>query len=547
MKKLVFALTFVVTFFTLSAVSASAVTNDTVKVGLRYGSSAMFSANLENAVGSGYTFGWYDEDRSFHDLGETEETTISMTAAGTIYLDSSGNYSASSGSRTLGPWHAQIDGFDSYEDALDEAQAWNGGYPAWIDGEFAVRVGCYESRDEAEDMAAECGGDAVKSGSTGVMVTVTRTTQVLFEFDCGGARNLGVQPDGGSRSAVTWFKGYKYQGGFEYPRVTGGNLNVINVVDLESYVQGVLPYEMSGSWPLEALKAQAVCARTYAALQVLGTAYEMYHADVDDTTDCQVYLPENANAAATEAVYATAGQILTWQGMIASIYYFSTSCGYTTGLEVWQQEALPYLGVHSLVQNEGMGSSADIFLRDGQVTAYDSESRFFRWRAVLQLAGNEQKLRHALQTAASHRDGKVVLTDGAGVQTENLTSFGTLADLGIDARSESGCVTDLRLTFENGIAHVYNENAIRNILWSICTTLTDKNGNSAHNFHMLPSAFFSVDTEEHGIYVLYGGGLGHGIGMSQYGADGMAKSGKGYVEILGTFFPGTELYTGAGK
>ena len=91
MKKLVFALTFVVTFFTLSAVSASAVTNDTVKVGLRYGSSAMFSANLENAVGSGYTFGWYDEDRSFHDLGETAEPTISMTAAGTISLDSSGN------------------------------------------------------------------------------------------------------------------------------------------------------------------------------------------------------------------------------------------------------------------------------------------------------------------------------------------------------------------------------------------------------------------------------------------------------------------------
>ena len=139
MKKLVFALTFVVTFFTLSAVSASAVTNDTVKVGLRYGSSAMFSANLENAVGSGYTFGWYDEDRSFHDLGETEETTISMTAAGTIYLDSSGNYSASSGSRTLGPWHAQIDGFDSYEEMYNEGVRIGNGYdkepepivPAW--------------------------------------------------------------------------------------------------------------------------------------------------------------------------------------------------------------------------------------------------------------------------------------------------------------------------------------------------------------------------------------------------------------------------------
>ena len=125
----------------------------------------------------------------------------------------------------------------------------------------------------------------------------------------------------------------------------------MNELGMEDYLCGVVPGEMPASFAPEALKAQAVCARTYAALQVLGTAYEMYHADVDDTTDCQVYLPENANAAATEAVYATSGQILTWQGMIASVYYFSTSCGYTTGLEVWQQEALPYLGVHSLVQN----------------------------------------------------------------------------------------------------------------------------------------------------------------------------------------------------
>ena len=397
------------------------------------------------------------------------------------------------------------------------------------------------------------GSTTWKASASGVEAVVAAQTAA----DCGtwmaqnGVDEAVVEAtDGGTLSLTD--AGGAVQGTYAgklhiYRKADGNTYWIVNELGMEDYLCGVVPGEMPASFAPEALKAQAVCARTYAALQVLGTAYEMYHADVDDTTDCQVYLPGNANAAATEAVYATAGQILTWQGMIASVYYFSTSCGYTTGLEVWQQEALPYLGVHSLVQNEGMGSSADIFLRDGQVTAYDSESRFFRWRAVLQLAGNEQKLRHALQTAASHRDGKVVQTDGAGVQTENLTSFGTLADLGIDARSESGCVTDLRLTFENGIAHVYNENAIRNILWSICTTLTDKNGNSAHNFHMLPSAFFSVDTEEHGIYVLYGGGLGHGIGMSQYGADGMAKSGKGYVEILGTFFPGTELYTGAGK
>ena len=83
MKNKLLTLFLVVTFFTLSAPAASAVTDGIVKVGLRYGSSALFSANLENAVGSGYEFGYFEENRSFTSLGWTEETTISMTAAGT--------------------------------------------------------------------------------------------------------------------------------------------------------------------------------------------------------------------------------------------------------------------------------------------------------------------------------------------------------------------------------------------------------------------------------------------------------------------------------
>ena len=63
-------------------------------------------------------------------------------------------------------------------------------------------------------------------------------------------------PDGRGQEAVTWFKGYKWYGGFEYRRSTGGSINVINVVDIDDYVKGVLPYEMAPEWPLEALKAQ---------------------------------------------------------------------------------------------------------------------------------------------------------------------------------------------------------------------------------------------------------------------------------------------------
>ena len=93
MKKQLLTALFVVTFFACASVSASAVENDLVKVGLRYGSSALFSANLENAQGSGYSFGYFDEDRNFEPLLETDETTISMTAAGDIYMSQSGSYS----------------------------------------------------------------------------------------------------------------------------------------------------------------------------------------------------------------------------------------------------------------------------------------------------------------------------------------------------------------------------------------------------------------------------------------------------------------------
>ena len=264
MKKKLLTLFFVVTFFALSAVSASALSDDTVVVGLRYGSTAMFSANLENALGCGFTFGYFDDGRYFEALGRTDETAISMTAAGDIYMSGSGTYSSDGDGTYLGPWHVQIDGFRDYDEALNIAGNY-GGYPAWVDWGYVVRVGCYGSESEAAEAASRLGeGYAAKSSSTGVMVTVTRTTRVLFEFDCGGVFDLAVQPEEKEGETSTWFKGYKYSGAFEYPRVTGGDLNVYNVLDLESYVKGVIPYEMNGNWPLEALKAQAVCARTYA-------------------------------------------------------------------------------------------------------------------------------------------------------------------------------------------------------------------------------------------------------------------------------------------
>ena len=144
MKKGLFLLSLIVTFYALGTVSASAVTNDTVKVGLRYGSSVMSSANLENDEGSGYEFGYFEDDRTFVSLGETDETAITIEPAG---------------------------------------------------------------RD-------------------GIQVTITGTDRVLYESR---EATLAVMPQG--RDPVTWFRGNRYRGGFEYT-VSGGGLQVVNVVDL---------------------------------------------------------------------------------------------------------------------------------------------------------------------------------------------------------------------------------------------------------------------------------------------------------------------------
>ena len=402
-----------------------------------------------------------------------------------------------------------------------------------------VRVGCYESRDEAEDMAAECGGDAVKSGSTGVMVTVTRTTQVLFEFDCGGALNLGVQPDGGSRSAVTWFKGYKYQGGFEYPRVTGGNLNVINVVDLESYVQGVLPYEMSGSWPLEALKAQAVCARTYACYTTKHLA--SYGFDVCNTTDCQVYNGLNtATDLSNQAVEETAGECLWYDGRLVEAVYHSSDGGATEDAAyVWGSDVGylkgkkdPYEAMTTIpnytytvtytpaqltwvLQNSGysIGTVRDVYISEYtplghvyKVTFVDSSGK------ALTVKGDSARMAFYSTTYSKNvRSLNFTISGGSGGSGSyyiNGASNQRSSLEGASVISGSGTVSTL-----SGNLYAISGSGTTSAL----------TGSS--------SAASSGDT-----FVITGTGNGHHVGMSQYGAKAMAEQGYDYQDILEFYY-----------
>ncbi len=542
MKKGLLTLLFVVTFFGLNAVSASAVVNDTVKVGLRYGSGALFSANLENAEGSGYEFGYYDDDREFQVLGRTEETAISMTAAGSIYMNANGAYSPSTptGSfRSLGPWHVQLSGFDSFDDAWDAAQDYDAAYPAWIDQEFVVRVGCYGSKSDARDAMDDAGGDeVVQSSETGVLVTRTGTTEVLFEFDCWGALNLGVLPDAGRDEAVTWFKGYRYYGGFEYPRTTGGNLSVVNVVDVESYVKGVIPHEMGGEWPKAALEAQAVCARTYVCRSSKHLA--AYGFDVCATTDCQVYKGQNGATGITDAaVEDTAGECIYYNGDLAETVYHSSDGGATEdAANVWGG-SVPYL----IGREDPYEAQTSIPNYSYSVTYTSAE---LTW--VLQNSGysiGTVRDVYVSERTAMGNVYKVTFVDSAG---KALTVKGDSARMAFYSTTYGKNVPSMRFDVAGGSGggggYYVNGSRLQSLEGAAVLSGSGVKGQlsggklyavTASGTAALPAAGSSGGSGGGDSFTITGTGNGHNVGMSQYGAKAMAEQGFDYEDIL-TFY-----------
>ena len=552
MKKKLLMMLFIVTFFTLSAHSASAVVNDMVKVGLRYGSSALFSANLENAIGEGYEFGYYDEDRDFISLGETDEIAISMTAAGTIYMNSGGTYSADkpSGSyETIGKWHIQLEGFEDFAEAQDAAWDYDG-YPAYIDGDFVVRIGSFESEDdawEALEAQEELEGDVVRSSTTGVIVTITKTTDILFEFDCSGIYDLGVLPmeEKGEDGTATWFKGFKYPGGFTYPRVTGGNLYVINVVDIEDYVKGVIPYEMNGSWPLEALKAQAVCARTYACKTVKHLS--AYGFDVCNTTDCQVYYGRGSgvlypSANSDKAVDRTAGECLYYEGeLVQDAVYHSSDGGATESAEyVWGSKRGYLVGKEDPYEAEitipnyaysvtytaseltyilkqkgyNVGTVKNVYVSEYTPMGNVYKITFEGSSGTKTVKGDTcSTIFYSSTYNKSVKSLRFTINGGTKKQTFYVNGDGdTLATMeGVYVISGSGDIA----TLTNG---------------SYCVLTADgkttiESGSST-----------SASSGKSGTFTIEGTGSGHNVGMSQYGAKAMAELGYDYDEILEFYY-----------
>jgi len=326
---------------------------------------------------------------------------------------------------------------------------------------------------------------------------------------------------------------------------------IVNKVDIEKYLYSVVASEMPSSFSLEALKAQAVCARSYVYRQMQENDYADYHAQIDDSTNYQVYNRVKAVGEDVEAVNSTEGIVMLSDGELVNAYYFSSSCGFGSGMDIWNQEgSCGYLGKKSLLRS---GEDLDLsdeetfwdFIRSDEKEAYDSASRYYRWTARLEPGGCIRDLKKTIMNRKSLSPQNITLTSVSKGKTKKASSckgFGGVKKLSVSGRNESGAILELTIQFEFGKVVVRSEYNIRAILGCAMEKITYADGSTDESARFLPSAYCAITFDKKsGRYVLYGGGNGHGMGMSQYGADGMAKDGWDYKKILRFFYDGADI------
>ena len=292
------------------------------------------------------------------------------------------------------------------------------------------------------------------------------------------------------------------------PRADGG-IDLVSVVPLETYLEGVVPHEIGEPGPeaYAAVEAQAIAARTYAMSRMKLNRDKPF--DVESGVMDQVYRgTEKRGRMATSAVNDTRGMVMMHKGNLCDAYYCATCGGHTSDIRlIWpDRPSAPYL--YGRRDRESDGES------------FCASARNFRWRYSFSGRQLGDTVRRTLP---------VVL----GVDEEDV---GELIDVNVKERGASGRVQKLEIVTSID-KFVVEGDKIRRVLM-----LDVARG------RILPSTLFDVEKvmngERVGIVSIAGGGNGHGVGMCQNGALGMARKGYSFAMILQHYYPGSELRPG---
>ena len=290
-----------------------------------------------------------------------------------------------------------------------------------------------------------------------------------------------------------------------------GTWTLIQKINFDDYLEGVLPYEIGPNSPLEALKAQAVIARTWGIFNSNRFNMDKYHLCI--STQCQVYKPPKIkNKKVQKAIEATSNLILTYENQPINAFYHGSNGGVSAiAAESWQMQDYFYFnsiidGSKSLNKIFKLPISSDSelnnFLDFDKDHFYGSDHSLFRWNKKISRLKIKEKL----------------------IKNKLININENVLDFNVIERGSSGRVTKLEIQtnkVNKSIALVKDD--IRRVL------------------SFIPSNLFTINKLSDDLWLLRGGGFGHGVGLSQAGAIEMAELGFSYEQILNHYYRDAKL------
>lgn len=503
---------------------------DTLRVGIYYGSGAVNSLTLESS--SGFYVGIVD-GRSF-----TPVEKISLTAV----------LAEPDTLNTAVAYHVKYSVHTTPSEAFAASEALNrqgaDSFVGYINSSYAVLGGLFSNNNDAlwEAQNGIAAGTPISVSSNAVRLKSSADGKTVFLVD-DFSKGLGVYNiDYTDTDALLTISGSakgSYRGGFECRRSSSGeSLTVVNVVSTEAYLYSVVCREMSPSWNVEALKAQAVCARNFALGRI--NYHSSYGFDVCRTVCCQAYSSEADNSANVHtAVDETRGELLFCGDSLVQAVYSSSMGAYTESVEnVWGTPFSYLVSVeNSYEDTENIyngkwtktltkSRATEIMQAKGYNIGDVTEIRVLEYTP----AGSVLKLlvQGTNGSKTFEREScRSIFNEVTYSQKYTVTAGGQAAKPSISA-----CDGVKTASLSLGSVTVLDGSKSLKTVSDGCTAY---NGKSKKQYTAL-KASGSSDT-----YTFSGEGWGHGVGMSQYGAKGMAEAGFDYEKILTHYYTGTYL------
>jgi len=400
---------------------------------------------------------------------------------------------------------------------------------------WQIWEGCYLSQDDAQ--RAISSKIIPKAGTGNYTVALPSTDRIIIKYSNGLAAVAAESPASFLmiKSAYTGdpktinVNGDRYRTSIELRKFAGSQITVINELTMADYLGGVVPLEIGTTeTPFEALKAQSVAARTYA---VANHKHEDLGFDLCNSTCCQVYGGyEVENLATNNAIKATEGMVVTYGGALAQLYYFASSGGATANSENVWSKAVPYLQSvddpyeitkywsYSFTAAEMTSHMANLGRNIGTVTKIEAMSVSASGRIT------ELKITGTTGTAEFNR----VSTRSAFPNYLPSQVFTIGGDTGYTVKKagnilESISVPGAQVRTVNGVSIVPSNGPVY-----------AKDGNGV-------VVALQLSNGTTGDFVITGAGAGHGVGMSQRGAMGMASAGYTYEDIIKHYFKGVQI------